>query len=263
MWYRLQRLGRLASQNDRVAALALAGDCLDLLRSRDLSYEMVTGCLRAVADVYERNEDWEAALPLREENWLIEQGRDRPDAAAVIVAMEYVATDARRLNDLERASQLQRRALDHWRTAEGLTSLRACRSEAQLGITLQTMDLSAEARPLLEHALEFLSDDEPLMPGTYSRLASALSRLGEREEAVRVATQGVALLLSTYGSHDPRTFQQRENLAVFQWNVGNRETAHRLLTDVLSANQKLHESEQRDLFRAQEWLDRLDAEIKE
>lgn len=103
MHYRLQLLKRLVSQGDRMAALALAGDCLDLLRSTDLPHATVSDCLTEVATVYEWCEDWEAALPLREELWLTEQGHHGPNHGRAIVAMEYVATDARRLNDLDRA----------------------------------------------------------------------------------------------------------------------------------------------------------------
>lgn len=145
---------------------------------------------------------------------------------------------------------------------EGPTSLRACRSEAQLGITLQTADRSDEARPLLEHAVTVLPETEPLTHGAHYRLASALSSLGEDDRAVRVAETGVGLLISTFGRENPTTFAERQNLAVLQWNVGDLGAAHQILTEVLSDNAKVPEPERQDLSQAQEWLRELEAELE-
>ncbi len=260
---RLHLLGRLRDEGDKVGALYVAGECLEIFRSHHLPHTLVDLSLTKVAEVYEWCEDWEAALSLREEDWLIEKGHRGEDSRRAIIAMEYVATAARRLNDFDRAIQLQRRALDHWRDAEGITGWRACRAEAQLGITLQTANRSEEARPLLEHALDHLPGHESVTHGAHSRLASALSDLDEGDEAVRVASKGVDLLISTYGSDDSRTFQQRQNLAVFQWNVGDFDAAHLLLAEVLSDNEKLPESQRRDVSKAREWLTRLEAKRNE
>jgi hypothetical protein len=253
-------LRRLRAEGDKVNAVFVAGECLEILRSHHLSHRVLDLSLTKIAEVYEWCDDWEAALPLREEDWLIEKGHHGEDDPRTITAMEYVATAARRLNDFDRAIQLQRLALDHWRTVEGATSARACRTEAQLGITLHTGNRSEEARPLLEHPLDYLPAHEGVTHMAYSRLASALKELGEVERAVRVAAEGVRLVISTYGSDDPRTFQQRQNLAVFQWNVGDFDAAHLLLAEVLADNEKLPESQRRDLSQARGWLARLEVE---
>jgi tetratricopeptide (TPR) repeat protein len=176
--------------------------------------------------------------------------------------MEYVATDARRLNDYDRAIGLQESALEYWRSSEGPTSLRTCRSEIQLGITLQTANRSEEARPLLEHAIACLPETDVRVHGAYSRLAETLSDLEERHEAVRAAETVVRLLTSTYGSDDPRTLHERENLAVYEWNAGNLSAARQILIEVLSEDQQPR-SHQRDTSRAKDLLNQLEAEIEE
>jgi tetratricopeptide (TPR) repeat protein len=257
---RLHLLRRLRSDGDKMNSLLLAGQCIDLLRSHHLDHASVDRCLTAAAEVYEWCEDWEAALPLREEDLVIEEGHHGPDDPRTLVAMEWVATDSRRVGDLDKATSLLRHTHGRWVAAEGEAGRHAIHTEIQLGITLQMAGTYDEAQTSLEHAISLLSDDNPMASNAYAHLASARSRQGDHEAAVELQKKSLELQIAKNGMEDRETLTKLRNLAMFHWRAHDIAAAERLLLELVAAHERISGSDAPETEAAQAMLDQLRSE---
>jgi predicted P-loop ATPase/GTPase len=79
--------------------------------------DKASGLLRATAEALEWCRDY-GALRVRESLWMRAQARYGSDNTDAVVAMEWVAADARDLGEYDRATSLLKDALAHWRVTQ-------------------------------------------------------------------------------------------------------------------------------------------------
>jgi tetratricopeptide (TPR) repeat protein len=232
MQVRLLLLRRLRADGDKVNAKFVAVLLLEVARAGHISF--THQCLKEIAEVYEWCRDWEAALPLREEDWLIQKDHYGADDPRAIIAMEWIATDARRLDDLDRAESLLREALSLWRAGEGEGGPHWVHAEVQLGITLQMAGQSEEAVALLQHGLALVSGKDAMVSGGYAQLASAQSKLGDHAAAIRSQQRSLDLDRVNLASNEPTALLRKRNLATYHWRADNLSAAETTLAEVLA-----------------------------
>jgi tetratricopeptide (TPR) repeat protein len=232
------------------------------LRSSDLPYGRRLQALWDLANTYEWLYEWQIALPLNEEAWLISKGHQGEFHVHTVRAMEIVALDLRECGDLSRAIELQRAALTHRRATEKPSSGYTKNTEVQLGISLQTAGQNEEAKQLLEGVLAKVSKFRVNDAFILKWLASAMSGLDDDVGAIRPMEQAFTVLKDSLGLGNPRTRSALHDLAITYWNGGSREAALGHLQKYVTLSEEVNGVEDPETVEARDLLARLRQEMQ-
>ncbi len=258
---RMQMLHGLRANGDKAGVKTAARECIEYERRHALPITMTKGFLGSVAEALEWCEDYETALEVREEMWMTAQIRHGPESAEAIIAMEWVAVDARNLGDYERATSLLRGALAHRRVSDGPSGKKTLATQMILGEVRLYLSDFEEATALYQDVLMRMAEDDPRRRLVLFQLGRARLRLGDFDAATELQQEALAFQVAQFGREDRATLRERQRLAVAHWYTRRLAVARDILSDVLLAQERLFGSDDPDTVQTQGYLDRVRNEM--
>lgn len=230
----------LRSRNEAAQERAVAAELLRLAHgSEKLSYRAMTSALACVADTYVRSGEYDAAVALRDELVLIEQGRHGPSSPETIDALVRLVLDLRRSGNLQRIVVLEKQMLDRSISKSGTSDPITLGLRAQLGADLSELGDYAESTMELEMVADVL--DISTADGMKARIWLAKNRAMERDFAGALGIREEILeeRRRTLGPEDRETLTAVEYVAAMHLALGDRARAKDLLQNALASRERL------------------------
>jgi tetratricopeptide (TPR) repeat protein len=210
--------------------------------------------LHCAASAYEKSGDPDQAIPLREEEVVVERAKHGPTSSVTVAAMEMLAVTVCKAGDTSRAIELLRDVTEKWRVLEGVGSTRGLH---WLGKALFEQGDIPEAQEVFEHVVNTLgaSNPEGLVAGGW--LAACHSRQGDVEGALAIREETLLLAERAYGFDDRRTLHHAEQVAALLGGLQRREQAQALLQRVLAARERIYGDDDPETHKTKEQLQAL------
>jgi uncharacterized protein HemY len=244
----------LLDRGELAAARAEADEILAFRTAHRTGPSVTINALHMAATAFERCGDVRQAITVREEMLVLARGRRGADGRQTLNVVNLLVTDRLKVGETSRALELQRLALDRWRSTTGSGSAEALDAEERLGIALVANKDLSEARETLERVVRARGASSPKARNARSWLASALIRQGDLEGGLALQEETLAITRRAFGADDRRTLRDSDHVAETAWRLGQRDRARAMLEGAVATRARVLGDQDPDTQRARKRL---------
>jgi hypothetical protein len=218
---------------------AVAAELLGLAHgSEKLGYRTMVSALSCVANTYERLEEYAAAVPLRDELVLIEQGMHGPSSPQTISALVHLTVDLRKCGNLSRVVEVERQLLERTVKQCGPGDPVTLSLRAQLGADLCQLGAHAESIAELEIVAALLAVSTADGMKARQWLARNLAMERDFAAALQIREEILDERRRSLGPEDRETLVAIEYVASMHFALGHLVLAKQLLEGALASRER-------------------------